>query len=101
MRGVNIVTLSGNVGQINFDTKKNGAEVLSFTVASDRYSGGDKITVWVKINVYMERLVRICRSKLSKGSYVIVEGELMNRDGQHGELTEVRAREVLFLSGGR
>lgn len=97
MRGVNNVILSGNVGQINFASMSSGADVLTFTVASDRYGNGEKVTVWVKVNVYVEKLVRICKSKLSKGSYVIVEGELMNREGQHGELTEVRAREVLFL----
>ena len=99
MRGVNNVVLSGNVGQINFSSMGNGADVLTFTVASDRYGNGEKITVWVKVNVYVENLIRICKSKLLKGGYVIVEGELMNREGQHGELTEVRAREVLFVGG--
>jgi len=99
MRGVNSVILSGNVGKVNFGTMNSGADVLSFTVASDRYGNGDKITVWVKINVYVENLIRICKSKLSRGGYVIVQGELMNREGQHGELTEVRAREVIFVGG--
>ena len=53
----------------------------------------------MKVNVYVENLIRICKSKLTKGRYVIVEGELMNREGQYGELTEVRAREVLFVGG--
>lgn len=101
MRGVNSVILSGNVGQVNFASLNSGADVLTFTIASDRFGGGDKITVWVKVNVYVDNLVRICKSKLIKGSYVIVEGELMNREGQHGELTEVRAREVIFTGGNR
>ena len=95
MRGVNSVILSGNVGQVNFGSMSNGSDVLSFTLASDRYGNGDKVTV----NVYVENLIRICKSKLTKGRYVIVEGELMNREGQYGELTEVRAREVLFVGG--
>jgi single-stranded DNA-binding protein len=66
-------------------------------LASDRFISGDKITVWVKVNVYIEPLVKACRAKLTKGGYVIVAGELMNRDGRHGELTEVRAREIVFL----
>jgi single-stranded DNA-binding protein len=100
MRGVNYVVISGNVsGRINFGTMGDGTEVLSFQVASDRWANGSRMTVWVKINVYIDQLVRICKTKLKKGEYVIVQGELMNREGNHGELTEVRAREILFVNG--
>lgn len=99
MRGINKVILSGNVaGNITFGEMSGGSDALSFSVASDRKSSGATITAWVKINVYQEALVRICRTRLLKGGYVLVEGELMNRDGQHGELTEVRAREIIFLT---
>ena len=101
MRGVNTVILSGNVGQMTFASTRSGSEALTFTVASDRYGNGKQVTVWVKINVYLEGLVRVCKTRLVKGAYVIVEGELMNRDGQHGELTEVRAREIIFGVGGK
>ena len=97
MRGINKVIISGNVaGNINFGEVKGGS-ALSFSVASDRKANGSTITAWVKINVYHEALVRICRTRLLKGGYVLIEGELMNREGQHGELTEVRAREIIFL----
>jgi len=99
MRGLNKVIISGNVGaQISFDNTASGTPACSFFLASDRYSsGGAVVSAWVKINVYGDGLVRICRSRLEKGGYVLVEGELMNRDGQLGELVEVRAREVIFL----
>jgi len=99
VRGINKVIISGNVaGNINFAELPEGASALSFSVASDRKANGSTITAWVKINVYHEALVRICRSRLAKGNYVLVEGELMNREGQHGELTEVRAREIIFIT---
>ena len=99
MRGINRVIISGNVGaQIAFAGTGSGVAACSFFIASDRHSsGGAVISAWVKINVYGDNFVRICRSRLQKGCYVLVEGELMNRDGQLGELVEVRAREILFL----
>jgi single-stranded DNA-binding protein len=99
MRGLNRVIISGNVGaQIAFNNTGSGTSACSFFLASDRHSsGGAVVSAWVKINVYGDSFVRICRSRLEKGCYVLVEGELMNRDGQLGELVEVRAREVIFL----
>ena len=98
MRGLNKVIVSGNVtGAIDFGKTGNGLEVCGFHIASDRYaSGGQVVTAYIKVNVYVDGLVRICRTRLIKGVYVLVEGELMNRDGPHGDLTEVRAREVVF-----
>lgn len=100
MRGLNTCTLSGNVsGDINYATLPNGGEALSFSMASDRRaSGGGVITVWTRVNVFIDPLVRICRERLVKGGYVLVHGELMNRDGVCGKLTEVRAWDIIFAS---
>jgi len=100
VRGINKVIVSGNVtGAIEFGKTNNGLEVCGFHIASDRHtSGGGIVTAFIKVNVYVDGLVRICRTRLVKGIYVLIEGELMNRDGQHGDLTEVRAREVIFLA---
>lgn len=102
MRGINKAIISGNVARdINFDTLPDGSPVLSFMVASDRYANGTTVTAWVKINVYIDVLVEQCRALLNCGGYVIVEGELMNREGRHGKLTEVRAKEIVFVKGGK
>lgn len=101
MRGLNKVIISGNVtGAIEFGKTNSGAQdACGFHVASDRHtSGGGVVTAYIKVNVYVDGLVKICKTRLSKGIYVLVEGELMNRDGQHGDLTEVRAREIIFLA---
>ena len=98
MRGINRVVISGNVAtDTNFHTMHDGVLACSFMLASDRHTRGDVITAFVRINVYIDQLAKICQQKLLKGGYVIVEGELMNRDGIHGELTEVRAREIVFV----
>lgn len=101
MRGINRVLISGNVSDsARFHTTHSGAKCASFRLASDRRGAkpGETVTAWVKINVYSEPLVEICATRLSKGCYVIVEGELMNRDGAQGEVTEVRAREIIFTN---
>lgn len=101
MKGVNHVILSGNVTGAKpvFTHVSGGKPACSFEIATHRaVPGGGQVRAYVRINVYVEALVRLCEDRLSKGEYVVVAGELMNRDGQHGELTEVRARELIFLS---
>jgi len=101
MRGLNRWIGSGNVSRdINYGEMPDGTPVVSFTMASDRVANGSTITAWVKVNVYIEQLVSACKSKLECGGYVLVEGELMNREGRHGKLTEVRAREIIFVKDG-
>lgn len=103
MRGINKVVLSGNVGGgIKYEETKKGIPSCSFQVASDRHAHGEVVTAWVKINAYGQGLVRSCKPRLKKGTYVIVEGELMNRDSRgFKELVEIRAREVIFPFNGR
>lgn len=92
--------MSGNVTGTKpaFTTISGGKPACSFEIASHRVvPGGGQVKAYVRVNVYIEALVRLCEDRLSKGEYVIVDGELMNRDGQHGELTEIRARELIFV----
>ena len=98
MRGINRVILSGNVGTpISFAKTDGGAEVCTFALNLERHANGSVVTATVKVNVYMEALVRLARTKLSEGCYLIIEGELMNRTAPQGRVTEVRAWELLFL----
>jgi single-stranded DNA-binding protein len=98
-KGINRVIVSGNVSDsARFHTTGNGAKCATFKLASDRrgIKPGEIVTAWVKINVYSDALVDLCQTRLSKGVYVLVEGELMNREGVQGEVTEVRAKEIIF-----
>ena len=98
MRGLNRVTLTGHVqDKINYGATGDQSPACSFTVVSSRTGQGRQtVTAFVKVNVYGEGLVGVCRARLRKGVYILIEGELMNRDGVHGNLTEVRARELIF-----
>jgi single-stranded DNA-binding protein len=100
VRGINQVTISGNVKEkMSFASTANQTPACTFQLASDRHSSSGVVTAFVKVNCYGEGLVNACRAKLAKGVYVIVAGELMCRDGQLGDLVEVRAREIIFLPG--
>lgn len=103
MRGLNRVIISGNVSDsARFHETGGGSKCATFKLASDRRGAkpGEIVTAWVKINIYSEPLVDICKTRLMKGAYVIVEGELMNREGAQGEVTEVRAKEIIFTDRG-
>lgn len=97
---VNLVVLTGNVGKLLFGHTNSGSASCSFELFSERRDGTTTITTRSKINVYGP-LVQICKDRVSQGSLVLVEGELMNRRGQMGDLTEVRARKVFVLKDGR
>lgn len=98
MRGINKVVISGNAtGKIEFSKTGNGADACTFSLASDRHGSGGVVTAFVKVNVYLEHLVKTCRVKLQKGCYLLVEGELMNRVSPAGKMVEVRAWDVIFL----
>ena len=94
MRGVNTTIFAGNVGgKIMFGTTSLGNDCCSFQLASeDKHN----FVTWARINAY-GGLVDVCRKWVHKGCYVIVEGELMNRekstDGQ--KLTEIKASQVI------
>ena len=99
MRGMNKVILSGNVtGTISYAQTGNGTDVCTFILASDRHAGGGVVTAYIKVNVYIEGLVSLCRNRLDKGCYLLVEGELMNRNSPIGRVVEVRAHELIFVS---
>jgi single-stranded DNA-binding protein len=102
-RGINRVIVSGNVSDsARYHETSTGSKCATFRLASDRRGArsGEVVTAWVKINIYNEPLVDICKTRLIKGVYVIVEGELMNREGAQGEVTEIRAKEIIFTDRG-
>lgn len=94
--GINRISLSGQVvQQIYFNATPNGEPAGSFFLRSERRKDGRVIAVRVKVNVYGESLVSVCRVKVVSGAYVVVDGELMNRNGKTEELVEVRAHTVV------
>lgn len=95
MRGHNQVLVSGYVeGKMVSGTTGDGGSAFSFSVASE--DSGRK-TMRVRVNAYGSMADK-CGDEAQRGVYCIVAGELMNRSGKFGKLTEVRAKTVEFVS---
>ena len=83
-------------------TTQTGKMVTSFTVAVDRFGGGQKDSADFIPVVAWEKLAENCGNMLSKGQRVMVEGRMQVRtydgkDGQKRWVTEVIAQSVEFL----
>lgn len=100
MRGLNHTVISGNISKFWFGETSAGVLACGFNLASNQHSSRGTRTVWVKVNVYGE-FVNVCKTRLMKGLYVIVHGELMLREGQCCDHLEIRAHEVIFVSPPR
>ena len=110
-RSVNKVILIGRLGKDpELKYTASGTPFCRFSMATDE-SWNDKgtgerqeRTEWHNIVVW-DRLAEICNQYLTKGRLVYIEGSLQTRewDDQEGNkrrTTEVRARDMVMLSGG-
>jgi single-strand DNA-binding protein len=110
-KGINKVILIGNLG-VDPELKytAGGTAVCKFSLATnetfkDRDGRQQERTEWHRLVVW-GKLAEICSQYLAKGRQVYVEGSLRTskwegQDGQPRYTTEVVAREVQFLGGGR
>jgi len=108
-RGVNKVILVGNLGQDpELRYTGGGTAVCNMRLATNesyKDSDGQMVekTEWHSV-VAWARLAEICGEYLKKGSQVYFEGSLQTREwedkeGQKRYTTEVKAREMMMLSG--
>jgi single-strand DNA-binding protein len=108
---INKVILIGNLGadpEVRYT--QDGTAAASFTVATtERWKGKDgqmqEQTEWHRVTAW-RRLAEICGEYLQKGSKVYIEGKLQTRkwqdkDGSTRYTTEIVAREMKILSGGK
>jgi len=109
-RGVNKVILVGRLGQDpELNQTNSGTAVCNMRMATgDSYTNRDgeevDTTEWHDV-VAWGRLAEICGEYLGKGRQVYVEGTLQtrqweDRDGNDRYNTEVKALDVVFMSGG-
>ncbi|MGI9174980.1 MAG: single-stranded DNA-binding protein [Rhodothermales bacterium] len=108
-RGINKVILIGNLGQDpELRYTGSGTAVCNLRLATNesyKDSDGNLVekTEWHSI-VAWSRLAEICGEYLKKGSQVYFEGSLQtrqweDREGNTRYTTEVKAREMMMLSG--
>lgn len=108
-RGINKVTLVGNLGQDpELRHTGSGTAVCNMRLATNesyKDSNGKTVdkTEWHSV-VAWSRLAEICGEYLKKGTLVYIEGSLQTRkfedkDGNEKFVTEIKAREMQILSG--
>lgn len=91
----NQVLISGYMdGRFISGRTGDGEDACSFSVTSGER--GQRSTC-VRVNAYGALAVQ-CAADSHAGAYCVVSGELMNRPGKFGKLTEIRAKKVEFLS---
>jgi len=108
-RGINKVILVGNLGQDpELRYTGSGTAVCNLRLATNesyKDSSGEWVerTEWHSV-VAWARLAEICNEYLKKGSQIYIEGSLQTRnyedkDGITRYTTEIKAREMMMLSG--
>jgi single-strand DNA-binding protein len=108
-RGINKVILIGNLGQDpELRYTGSGTAVCNMRLATNesyKDADGNMVdkTEWHTV-VAWSRLAEICGEYLKKGSQVYFEGSLQTRsyddkDGNTKFTTEIKAREMMMLSG--
>ena len=111
MPDLNLILLAGNLtNDPKYSETKNGTPVVNFYMASNKRfkdrTGNIKEDVCFVGVVAWDNLAISCRDNLSKGSSVLVTGELQSRklfseDGMNRNLVEVKAKKIQFLDAHR
>ncbi len=76
------------------ETSSTKTPAASFPMTSEREGEHRSVSCTTKINTYNEGLVKFVKANVTKGAFIIVEGELMNRDVKG--LSAENSRPVIF-----
>lgn len=84
---------------------QTGTPVANFSIACSEKRGGQEYTEWVNV-VAWDKLAEICGQYLTKGQLVYIGGRMQtrkwqDRDGDNIFTTEIVAREMKMLGGGK
>ncbi len=97
----------GNLGQDpEIRTMGNGKEVCNLSIGvsekwKDKTTGEQKSkTEWVKVVIFSEGLVNVCKNYLNKGSKIFVEGKLQTRSWEQDGVKKYTTEIVLQGFGG-
>ncbi len=95
---------TGNVGQNAKLKEVDGTPVMSFSLASRRYTKGEEKTDWVDISFWGKRATSLAQH-VTKGSRVAVRGTIESREFTHNNEKRfglsMRADDIELLGGGK
>ena len=94
------VTVTGNLGKDAEIRDAGGTNVCKFSIASTKKSRGEETTTWIDCDLWGKRGDSLCQY-LTKGSKVVVVGELTTRVHNGKTYLGVRVSDLEFNGGGR
>jgi single-strand DNA-binding protein len=95
------ITIAGNIGKsAEVRHRQDGTPVAGFSVAVEDRSGKEKKTVWFECSLWGRRGETLAQY-LTKGSKVVVTGELSTREYNGKTYLQVRADNVTLMGGGQ
>ncbi len=108
MPEINNVIIAGNLTKApTFRETSNKTPVVNFSVAANRRYK-DSSDKWQEDVCYVgvvawNKLAESCKDRLTKGSAVLVDGELQSRnwkteDGHNRTIVEIKAKRIQFLN---
>lgn len=115
MSSLNRATIIGNVGKDpEIRATQDGREIASLTVATseswkDKSGEKQSATEWHRVTVFNEGLVKVIKQYVTKGTKIMVEGQIKtrkwtNKDGVDQYTTEIVIQNYggqLILLGGK
>lgn len=103
MSSVNKVILVGRLGRDpEVRHSSNGMEISSFSLATERKKGGDKVTTWHRCTAF-DKTANVVNQYTTKGQMLYVEGsidheEYTDKDGAKKTATKILVSNVQLLS---
>lgn len=101
---MNKVILIGRLGKDpeSKDTK-SGVALTTFSLATSKKIKGQKVTQWHNVTLF-NKTAEIAAQYLSKGSQVMIEGEInydsYDKDGETKYFTKIIGNQIELLGGG-
>jgi single-strand DNA-binding protein len=97
---VKTITIAGNIGKdAVIRSTQNGDKVTSWTIAVEDRKGSEKSTLWFSASMWGKRGESLAQF-LTKGTKVVVSGDLSTREHDGKTYLEVRADQVTLMGGG-
>jgi single-strand DNA-binding protein len=100
VKNMQIITIDGNVGKDGQTRQVREQSVFSFPVAVKQGWGDNTKTNWYRVNVWGKRAETLSQM-VGKGSKVVVVGELSIGEWEGKPQYDIRASEVVLMSGGQ
>lgn len=95
------ITIAGNIGKsAEVRNTQDGTPIAGFSVAVEDRSGKEKTTVWFECSLWGRRGETLAQY-LTKGSKIVVTGELSTREYNGKTYLQVRADNVTLMGGGQ